>query len=592
MTYPINADQIQEEDVCVGAIQSQGPIIANALRSMTVSSRSSALFCSTVFGLCTIPPVPHYALPLPKPVRNNISEPISGQRPPIPFVHVTDLHVDSEYVVGSNARCNKPLCCRGEPVGPLGRHPAGPFGDHQCDTPVALLDSMLDAVKAFAPDAQGLFYTGDAIDHSVWLSTRPKVEDAVRLAYDRLDTLGIPVYGAVGNHDVHPVNSFPRRSSRLGHQSDWTYDLHADVWKSHIGDAAAKESRKHLSGSYSVPHAPGLRIISINTNYAYKSNFWVYDSDVYEPDSQGLYKWLIDELQHAETHGERVWLIGHMSSGGSDYMQDQSAIFDQIVQRYHKTIAASFYGHSHDAKFELGYSSYAMRDASTATSVSYIAPALTPSSGNPAFRIYYIDPDSYAVMDFVDLHADMADPGFQTKPHWKPFYSARDAYGKLLFDRPLSAAEPLSPAFWHRVTEAFEHDAEAFEAFLFRRLAGVRTPKCRSELCKKLWIEALRAARSEYNGDALLNNHRSQGASWKRSLDPDEEEQARLLHLDHDDLPGMSSCSMHSHSAAKLLKSMGSVEGGKKLVVQSAQRRTRRAIDWIRGSTTRLFQLD
>lgn len=249
------------------------------LRGMTVSSRSSSLLCAKVFGLCPIPPVPHYAFPMPKPTRN-VTEPISsGKREPIKFVHITDMHVDANYVVGSNPYCLEPICCRGAPD-PLGRAAAGPFGHHKCDTPLALLDSAMEAIKEFGHDAQGILYTGDAIDHTVWLSTRPKVEEAVQRAYNSLNQVGLPVYGAIGNHDVHPVNSFPRSTSHLPHASDWALDLHHALWQSpsQLSSEAANPHATHFhkhSGSYATSHSPGLRIISVNTNYAYKSNFWV-----------------------------------------------------------------------------------------------------------------------------------------------------------------------------------------------------------------------------------------------------------------------------------------------------------------------------
>jgi sphingomyelin phosphodiesterase len=57
-----------------------------------------------------------------------------------------------------------------------------------------------------------------------------------------------------------------------------------------------------------------------------------------------------------------------------------------IVQRFDATIAAVFYGHTHKDEFEIAYSDYSAQSASTATMMSYIAPALTPTSGNPTFR--------------------------------------------------------------------------------------------------------------------------------------------------------------------------------------------------------------
>jgi hypothetical protein len=42
--------------------------------------------------------------------------------------------------------------------------------------------------------------------------------------------------------------------------------------------------------------------------------------------------------------------------------------------------------HTHKDEFQIAYSDYANQVASTATMMSYIAPALTPTSGNPTFR--------------------------------------------------------------------------------------------------------------------------------------------------------------------------------------------------------------
>lgn len=284
----------------------------------------------------------------------------------------------------------------------------------------------------------------------------------------------------------------------------------------------------------------------------------------------------------AEDAAQRAWIIGHMSSGLSDYMQDQSAVFDQIVQRYRHTIAAQFYGHTHSAGFEIGYTSYAFRDESTASSISYVAPALTPESGNPAFRVYEVDPDTYSILDFVDINADMSDPTYQQKPTWRPYYSAREAYGGLLFDRPLGASEPLSPAFWHRVTEAFEDDQSAFVDFMRRRSGGAFRPKCRTSWCKRRWIEQMRAARSEYNGDAL--RRKKLPRAWKReegggvvvlSSERASAEEPHDHGHDHGQqqqqqhsgelLPSMTGCSAHAHNAANLLKSMASMRGAKEV---------------------------
>jgi hypothetical protein len=54
-----------------------------------------------------------------------------------------------------------------------------------------------------------------------------------------------------------------------------------------------------------------LRIISLNTNFGYLMNFWIY-VDGQDPDN--MFLWLIDELQEAEDNGEDVYLMGVRTS--------------------------------------------------------------------------------------------------------------------------------------------------------------------------------------------------------------------------------------------------------------------------------------
>ena len=112
--------------------------------------------------------------------------------------------------------------------------------------------------------------------------------------------------------------------------SDWVMRLHADVWRPYIGSHAARDVVERWSGSYAIKDAKtGVRIININTNYAYSANFWLYDSvhpscssagltlqDRWQPDPNGLLAWLARQLQDAEDAGERAYVIGARSSRG------------------------------------------------------------------------------------------------------------------------------------------------------------------------------------------------------------------------------------------------------------------------------------
>ncbi|TNY17910.1 sphingomyelin phosphodiesterase [Rhodotorula diobovata] len=511
---------VQDADVCRGAVGTQAPILAHDLCSVGPSSLALNSFCATIFGLCPLPDtIPHIVNLTEPPLspeavqaaglrgrgeaggRRVAKQWVSNGRTPFQVVHITDTHVDREYAAGSDSQCSKVICCRNHgplTVGEYAKAPAGPFGAERCDSPPALLESMFRAVDKYAANKSFTIFTGDAMDDAVWEAYQPKIEREMHSWHDELPSRSYPVFG---NHDVAPVNGFPRSTTVNASEADWVFELAARDWEKWIGQDAAQQVRM-MSGCYATVH-PGtdLKIISLNTNYWYKQNcaspllFWLYDSDKPVWDPNGILTWLARELDLAEQAGQRAWIIGHMSFGKTDSMRDQSNYANQIFQRYHNTIAAHFYGHSHRDEFEIGYSDYSNRLASTANAISYIAGALTPASGHPVFRIYDVDPDTYEIRDFTPVFG-----ASRVEPEWTPYYSARESYGSML-DPPLSASEPLDGRFWHRVTEDFEADETAFQLFMSRMLRGhlSDTTKCDTPLCKARKICALRSMRSEDN---------------------------------------------------------------------------------------------
>lgn len=69
-----------------------------------------------------IDPRLNWTLPLPPKQAKQIKEPINRpyplrrqskqQRETFKFLQISDTHVDLDYLVGANAACNEPLCCR------------------------------------------------------------------------------------------------------------------------------------------------------------------------------------------------------------------------------------------------------------------------------------------------------------------------------------------------------------------------------------------------------------------------------------------------------------------------------------------------
>jgi len=464
---------------------------------MSLSSKTSDLFCIEFLGLCSFPAVDAYSVPFPSPKAAG-SRPAPSGKTPIKIVHYSDIHVDPFYETGSATNCSYPMCCRNysSAYAPGNNNsPAGANGDHNCDTPKSLEASMYEAISEIAPDAAFVLFTGDIVDHAVWNTTQAQNTIDINDAYSRMAALNTYVYGTAGNHEASPTNSFP--TLKEGDSSEqWVFDALSSDWSQWIGATAAQVTKSF--GAYSAKYPNGnIRIISINTNFYYVQNYWMYE-DPMEIDPSGQFAWLVKELDAAEQNKENVYIIGHTPMGSSDAFHDGSNYFDQIVNRYSNTIAALFFGHTHVDQFEIAYSNYNARTYENAVAMSYIAPSLVPTSGMPAFRVYYVDPDTFGVLDSVTYIANMTDPSFQTTgPQWTPYYSAKDVYGPLVSPPPTAESE-LTPAFWHNVTAAFQTNNAAFNDYIARKSRGWKVPSC-TGTCQTEEICQLQAAQSQYN---------------------------------------------------------------------------------------------
>jgi len=467
---------------------------------MTIPSHTSQLFCGTIFGLCDYPAVTPYTVKFPSAKPANSVRPVSSGKTPIQVVHISDIHVDLSYETGANANCTKNICCRPYTTADApgnNNDPAGPYGNVQCDSPLSLEESMYTAIDKLVPNNAFTIFTGDVVEGAVWLVNQTEVTHDLNDAYNsRMKSDFKLVYPVVGNHDAAPVNSFPPAAVNTTISSQWVYNTLSSDWATWLGATAASTVDQY--GAYSVMYPGGnLRVISFNTNFYYKENFWLYEQ-IMESDPDGQLAWLVSELSAAETAGERVWLMGHMPMGSGDAFHDGSNYFNQIVKRYSNTIAAQFYGHTHKDEFEITYSDYTHQTAANAVSMSYIAPALTPTSGNPTFRVYSVDPVTFGILDYTVYIANISAPSYQTGPVWQEYYSAKQTYGSLLTPPVTAASAELTPAFWHNVTTLFQNNDAVFQAYNARKSRGYNPSTC-TGTCKTNEICQLRAAEAQYN---------------------------------------------------------------------------------------------
>lgn len=66
-------------------------------------------------------------------------------------------------------------------------------------------------------------------------------------------------------------------------------------------------------------------------------------------------KWLMNQLQTAETVNEKVHIIGHMPPGHPDCSKIWSHNYYNIIARFENTITGQFFGHTHQDEIELFY---------------------------------------------------------------------------------------------------------------------------------------------------------------------------------------------------------------------------------------------
>ncbi|KAJ6441250.1 sphingomyelin phosphodiesterase [Purpureocillium lavendulum] len=484
-----------DAEFCKGTIEREAPVIADLVKTVDVDSKAATEFCRTFLGVCEATAVDAWTVPFPsrKPCDTRVKP---SSKKPIQVVHYSDIHIDPLYVEGSSTKCGKPTCCRtfnATDAPGKTKFPAGPNGDHNCDVPFTLEQSMYKAIKDMFPKAAFSLFTGDIIDHGLFNTSKEYNENSIADAYGKMNGSVKLVYGTAGNHEAHPANIFDPKS--VSNDTAWVYEALSDEWQQWIGKSADARS----IGAYSVKYPEGnLRVISLNTNMYYRFNFVLYNK--MERDPNGQIAWLVKELDAAERAGEAVYIMGHMPPGEHDCLPNQSNYLDQVFNRYEGTIRAMFFGHTHVDHFEVTYGDYKQRRAGNAAVVSYVCPSLTPTSGMPSFRVYDVDPETFAVLDATTYIADMSNATFQSKggPTWTKYYSARDAYGPLV-SPPLAAGAELSPAFWHNVTDAFESKTDNFDAYMARKSRGWRADsKCRGD-CMKQEICQLRAGRSQDN---------------------------------------------------------------------------------------------
>ncbi|KAL9003603.1 MAG: hypothetical protein Q9188_003537 [Gyalolechia gomerana] len=510
------ANKFKSNTTCVEnyATTNFGAIWTQVLAFATVDGLDGRYICNQLSStFCSQPstsPLNTTGL-FPKPKPQNATAPkASGKR--VKVLHLSDFHLDPRYVVGSEANCSSGLCCRPDVHAtgltlPQVEVPAALYGAFRCDTPyylgLAALQSIgpLTGTSAADPFAWSI-YTGDLVSHDTQNQlSRAYVEYTEYSIYEMFKSyIGGPVFAVLGNHDANPEAIDAPRSEPdgLGKQFSWNYNHVASLWQNNdwLNSSDADEARLHY-GAYSVKNQYGLRIITLNTDFWYKSNFLNY-YNMTNPDVSGMQAFLIQELQAAEDAGERVWILGHVLTGwdGTNPLPNPTDLFYQIVDRYSPHVIANvFFGHTHEDEFMIYYANNGT-DLSSANALTtgWIGPSVTPLTNlNSGFRVYEIDTGSFDVYDAYTWYSNVSE--FQTLdptatgPSYRFEYSTRETY-----EASWPAEAPLNATYWHAVTEAMETNRSMVSTF--NNLEGkssIKSPNCTSAACAQAKICYMRS---------------------------------------------------------------------------------------------------
>ncbi|CAL8071311.1 unnamed protein product [Orchesella dallaii] len=421
---------------------------------------------------------------------------IVGQKPPVvdlpllpenitttKVLHLTDIHPDLHYAVGSLADCGTFLCCRPtENDDPSNSSiSAGPWGDYRdCDMPSSGVEAIFRDAATRHSDAEFVIMTGDLTHHQIWNYTVQDNLDHYNLVFRllRQEFGDKTIYPVVGNHEPAPCNLFPTREVTAAapqHNMSWVYAAIADEFSSSLTPEA--EAQFRLTGFYTLVHKPGFRVIALNTNFCYTLNFWLIYNSV---DPEGQLQWMSNTLDAAEKNNEVVWIIGHVPPGSDDCWYFWGLKYSAIIARYESIIKAQFYGHTHNDDLRILFDM--AEEPPRPTGSLYISTSVTPYSYvNPGYKVFLADGargennSTWEIVDHETWIYNVTQANLEGSPTLFKEYSAKEAFG----------LRSLRPADLYDLVVRMTVDDNLFQKFYrFWQMSYDGAENCTTKACK------------------------------------------------------------------------------------------------------------
>lgn len=252
------------------------------------------------------------------------------------FFHISDLHVDPEYVKSISTH----TYCRNYSDWALADY-AAPYGRPGCDAPELLVRDAFRAMKTISREETPDFIivTGDMAAHSLGTPKGEEVLQAIDIATDALKETfrKTYVFPCLGNNDIPEDYYIPP------HPQGW-YTAVMNKWNEFIfckrcywpfdqPPVVKREFRKTFitGGYYKAQLAPKLTLLILNTNYF--SVWATVQTKLFLKTAEGQLEWMRSELQRAEDHDGKVIISGHIPPGLASHGQSP-LWFDNYTETY------------------------------------------------------------------------------------------------------------------------------------------------------------------------------------------------------------------------------------------------------------------
>ncbi|RWS27793.1 sphingomyelin phosphodiesterase-like protein 2 [Leptotrombidium deliense] len=250
---------------CKGLINEYAPTLNYIMKKTALDVDE---LCGVFLGIqCTLKVTRnlHWKVDLPKPNETKVNRRIARNSNSY-FIHVTDIHGDMKYALGSCGECDRIMCCQNSSETCTGNAIAGNWADYRkCDMRLEAVDYVFSHLKVykvhisaviifydflhfilFLQDAKFMLLTGDYVAHNIWEVTVDEVKFYINRITDSFEKskFTFRVFPTVGNHEAVPPNCIAPSQVTNKFNSTWLHQHIAEKWKPFLSENALKTLAK------------------------------------------------------------------------------------------------------------------------------------------------------------------------------------------------------------------------------------------------------------------------------------------------------------------------------------------------------------